>query len=350
MTNEGESQRRATIDDVVAHAGVSRAVVSKVIRGAYGVNASMRERVEAAIEELDYRAPVAAQGAHGATFTLGMELPDVYNQFFAKILAGATAALDTEPYQLIVAQADPDHHEGYRALEALLDRHVDGLVAVSPLVDPQWLERIARRLPLVMLGRHDPSVGYDTVVGDDLLGTRMVMTHLFELGHRRIVHLTHDAEIARAGSRTPHGLRLAAYESAMREAGLESSIRIVRCGIGEDASYEATKRMLGAHNLPTAIFAGHDELALGVLRAVAERGLLEQISVVGYDNTKFAGHPLVSLTSVDQAGERMGRLVVALLLERIAGRTDAVHQVMKPRLIPRSSTRAIDAQGSVAEM
>ena len=131
-----EAVKRATIEDVARRAGVSRAAVSKVIRDAYGVSASMRERVEAVIEELDYRPLISARGMRGATFTLGMELPDIANQFFARILSGATTALETEPYQLIIAPADPDHSEGYRALEALADRQVDGLIAVSPAGRP----------------------------------------------------------------------------------------------------------------------------------------------------------------------------------------------------------------------
>ena len=334
-----DAGKRATIEDVARQAGVSRAAVSKVIRGAYGVSASMQERVEAVIEELDYRPLISARGMRGATFTLGMELPDIANQFFARILSGATTALETEPYQLVIAPADPDHSEGYRALEALADRQVDGLIAVSPRVDPRWLEEMSRRIPVVMLGRHDRSVGYDTVVGDDVAGTRMVMQHLFDLGHRRVAHLTLDEHHTRPGSNTPHAFRLDTYAAMMREAGQEGSIRVVRCDGGEDSAHKAALRLLAGGPRPTAIFAAHDELAIGVLGALSETGAASEISVAGYDNTKQAGHPMIGLTSVDQPGERMGRLVVSLLLERLAGRTDAVHEVAAPRLVARGSTR-----------
>jgi LacI family transcriptional regulator len=334
-----ETAKRATIEDVAKKAGVSRAAVSKVIRGAYGVSATMRERVEAVIEDLDYRPLISARGMRGATFTLGMELPDIANQFFVRILSGATTALETEPYQLMIAPADPDHREGYRALEALVDRQVDGLIAVSPQVDPRWLEELSRRIPVVMLGRHDPSVGYDTVVGDDVAGARMLMQHLFDLGHREIVHLTLSDEVTHPGSGTPHTLRLEAYEAMMREAGLGDSIRVIRCAAGEDTAHEATLRMLARGDRPTAVFAAHDELAIGVLGALSERGVASEISVAGYDNTKQSSHPMIGLTSVEQPGERMGKLVVSLLLERLAGRTEAVHEVATPRVIPRSTTR-----------
>ena len=87
--------RAATIEDVAREAGVSRAAVSKVIRNAYGVSPSMRDRVTAAIEALDYRPRVAARAMRGSSFTLGIEMPHIGNPFFTKIMAGATAARET---------------------------------------------------------------------------------------------------------------------------------------------------------------------------------------------------------------------------------------------------------------
>ena len=182
-------------EDVARAAGVSRAAVSKVIRDAYGVSPAMRERVNTAIDTLGYRPRISARGMRGSTFTLGIEIPDFFNPFFQKVVAGATAALSGGPYQLVIAPADPAHADGSRAIQGLADRQVDGVVAVSPMVDPEWLEELAARLPLVMLGRHDKSRNYDTIVGDDAAGTRMAMEHLLDLGHRNIAHLTLHDEI-----------------------------------------------------------------------------------------------------------------------------------------------------------
>src|SRR6478609_7375437 len=95
--------RSATIEDVAAAAGVSRAAVSKVLRNAYGVSESMRERVTAAMIELDYRPRVAARAMRGRTYTIGVELPDFSNQFFTTMLTGAVSALAGTPYQLVIA-------------------------------------------------------------------------------------------------------------------------------------------------------------------------------------------------------------------------------------------------------
>ena len=331
--------RAATIEDVARQAGVSRAAVSKVIRNAYGVSPTMRERVNAAIEALDYRPRIAARAMRGSTFTLGIELPHIGNPFFAKIIAGATSALLGTGYQLIIAPADIDGEEGVRAIGALADRQVDGIVAISPLVSPDWLERLATRVPVVMLGRHDRSAAYDTVTGDDADGTRQVMEHLFQLGHRRIVHLTRSEEVTRQGSGNPHAIRLERYLAHMEDAGFADSIRVVRTGLDEEAARLDTLALLD-EEVPTAIFVGNDELALGTLRALSEYGRSpDEVSVVGYDDVDIASYPAISLTTVNQAGEAMGERAIRLLLERIQGRTDATHFSVEPSLKIRGSTR-----------
>src|SRR4051794_17762420 len=228
------SDRAATIEDVARVAGVSRAAVSKVLRNAYGVSAAMRERVGAAIEELEYRPRVAARAMRGRSYTLGIEIPDFRNPFFAEIVQGATAALAGTDYQLIIAPAEEGNRVGYRAIESLVDQQVDGVVGIAPLVTREWLEGIARRTPVVMFARHDISEAYDTVVGDDAAGARAVMDHLFSLGHDRVLHLTIDAVDSEEHRHTPHGIRLQTYLTAMESSGRSRYIDVVRAHDAED--------------------------------------------------------------------------------------------------------------------
>jgi len=341
---ESPRKGQATIEDVARAAGVSRAAVSKVLRGAYGVSPAMKDRVTAAIEELNYRPRVAARAMRGASFTIGFELPDFGNPFFTRVLAGASATLSDTNYQLIIAPAEPDARErqGYRALEALADRQVDGVVAVSPLVSQDWLERLSSHTPVVMLGRHDRSSHYDSVVGDDTAGARAVMRHLLDLGHERIAHLTRPEYVTTPGSGTPHALRLEAYLQCMAEAGLGDNVRVARCQEGEGFAYAAAAELIADGEPPTAIFAAHDELAIGALRAAAESG--HDISVAGYDNVLIAAFPRISLTTVDQSGEQMGARAVEMLLSRLAGRQESIHEVITPELVVRESTHEAKAR------
>jgi len=332
---EAPSPRHATIEDVAQAAGVSRAAVSKVLRNAYGVSDGMRERVNAAMRELNYRPRIAARAMRGRTYTLGIELPGLANQFFARIARGAGAALEGTPYQLIIAPAEAGSREGLRALEALVDRQVDGIIAVSPRVDEAGLERISASVPVVMFGRHDTSDRYDVVAGDDAAGARAAMRHLLDLGHRRIAHLT-LRESARFEP-FPHGVRLREYEAAMAAPGLVDSAMVWRTDEGDGPSCEVVSRMIASGTTATAVFAAHDELAFGAMRAAQDAGV--PLAVVGYDDVPMASHPALGLTTVHQPGEAMGARAVEMLLERIAGRTEPVREIFDIELMVRASAR-----------
>jgi LacI family transcriptional regulator len=343
-----QAKRSITIEDVARTAGVSRAAVSKVIRDAYGVSDEMRSRVQAAISELGYRPRASARAMRGSSYTIGIEIPTINNHFFPKIITGAAAALAGSSYQLIIAPAGPNHDGGPQAIEVLADRQVDGILAISPAVAPEWLENLAQRTPLVMLGRHDASVYYDTIVDDDIEGARLAIRHLYDLGHRDIVHVTINPEAEDNLATAPHAVRSRGYELAMTELGLEDRTRVVHVEPNEVGAREKSLELLGEARRPTAIFAGHDELALGVLQAIAELGLsAADVSVIGYDDTDIAAHPLVSMSSINQSGTRMGEIVVRLLLERIAGRTEPVHEVIAPKLMARNTTAPVT--GSTSE-
>lgn len=253
-----------------------------------------------------------------------------------QIVEGAKQVLAKTPYQLVLAPADGPE---YGAMESLADGAVDGIIAVSPLVDRDWLENLARQVPIVMLGRHDQPDNYDTVVGDDVAGTRAAMRHLLDLGHRRIAHLTESEAVTPPGSGTPHDIRLRTYLACMAEAGFQEFVDVARRSPERDGARVATAVLLAKAQPPTAIFAAHDDIAMGVLAGVADVGSsCRDVSVVGYDNTDLAAHPLISLTSVDQDGVDMGAQAVTMLLERIEGRTDPRQYMVTPSLRVRNST------------
>ncbi|WP_221932992.1 LacI family DNA-binding transcriptional regulator [Tessaracoccus rhinocerotis] len=329
---------KATIADVARAAGVSRAAVSKVLRSAYGVSDAMRTKVQAAIDELGYRPRVAARAMRGSSYILGIEIPNTANMFLDRVLRSLASALVGTPYRVIIAPAGEDENST-KAIQELVDYQVDGILAIGANASPDWLEEQGRMRPLVMLGRHEPSSSYDTIGDDDVLGTRLLMGHLHELGHRRIAHLSITTANHPHMWHSSHAVRSRTYDAIMREFGLGEQARTVLVTPTEEAAYQRTLVLLEEPNRPTAIFAGHDELALGVLRAVVEKGLSPaDVSVVGYDDSSIASHPLVSLTTIRQSADVIGSLVAQMLLERIAGRTEAVHTVLTPELRVRRST------------
>jgi LacI family transcriptional regulator, galactose operon repressor len=326
--------RRPSISDVASLAGVSKAAVSKVIRDAYGVSPAMRRRVETAIEQLNYRPRAGARALRGSSFTIGVEVPALGNDFFHLVVAGAATRLAESKYRVIVAPG-LGYLSGRSVLEALVDQQVDGIIATASTVPTDWLEQLGQHVPIAVLGRHDQSLQYDTVTGDDVAGANLVMDHLFGLGHQQIAHLT----LHPPTPRSPHAFRLRVYAQRMQEAGGEPWV--IYAETPEDA-YEAACALLNERNAPTAIFAGHDELAIAVLRAVTDTGRTRDVSVVGYDNIDLASHPLISLTTVDQFGRDMGMTATELLMERIRdGRRTPRHIQIKPQLRIRDSTRPV---------
>lgn len=331
-------RQRPSMDDVAVAAGVSKAAVSKVIRNAYGVSPAMRKKVESAIEALGYRPSIAARSMRGSSFTLGFEIPQLGNDFFTQVMQGAADELAGSGYQLIIAPAIGEL-KGAPVLNALVDRQVDGFVAISPEVAPAWLEKLGATIPIVLIGRHDPSVNYDTVTNDDDAGAALAMEHLFSLGHRRIAHLTIASSPDVPAHLLPHTRRESLYRSSMSDRGLTS--QVLHSGPLEPEAYAITRELLASGDRPTALFAANDTLAIGAMRARTERGLTPaEFSIVGYDDIDLAGHPMASLTTVDQFGNETGRRSMRLLLERVQhGRTDARHEVIVPELRIRQSTQ-----------
>ena len=333
--------RRVTIVDVAQHAKVSTTAVSKVLRNAYGASPAMRAKVHKAIAELGYRPYAAARGMRGRTYTIGVMLPNIRNPFFPEILDGLTERLRDSDYQVLLGPGCNGEDAEARVTEAMIDRGMDGLVLVAPVSARSHLEQVASIVPTVVVGRHGRSAAYDTVADDDITGAALVVGHLAELGHHRIAHIEHLETDPAHIAEMPNAVRAEGYRRAMRAHGLADDIDIVSTSYTQEGGYLGARQLLARPRRPTAIFAGADIVAMGVLEAVAEAGLSvpDDISVAGYDNTTFAAFGPISLTSVDQAGREIGGDAARLLLERINDRHRPTAQVkLSPTLVVRRTT------------
>jgi LacI family transcriptional regulator len=311
-----------------------------VLRNAYGSSPAMRAKVQAAIAELGYRPYAAARGLRGQTYTIGVMLPDLRNPFFPEIVDGLTDHLRDTDYQVLIGPSCCNGEAAEAKLtEAMIDRGMDGLILIAPLSPRTHLDHLAGLVPTVVIGRHGHSARYDTVADDDAAGAALVVDHLAELGHSRIAHIEHHETNPVRLAEMPNAVRAEGYRRAMLARGLEPDI--VSTSYTQEGGYLGTQQLLTRRRRPTAIFAGADIVAMGVLEALTEAGLSapSDISVAGYDNTNFAALGPISLTSVDQAGHHIGGTAASLLLDRIADRGRPTAQVkISPTLIPRRST------------
>jgi len=334
-----KQSKRATISDVAKHAGVSRAAVSKVLRGAYGVSDLMKSRVEASMEVLGYRPSALARGMRGRSYTLGVFVVDLSNTFVTVLIEGIRAEAEKHGYQVFIGEANMGLAQQQQMIDAMMDRKMDGLVLIAPFGPEEELEKIAGSTPTVVLGRHGPGQGYDTVASDDIAGSALIVDHLVSLGHRRISHLQHVGK--EKNERTmPQTVRAEGYVQAMVRNGLEREVDIVASRWNFAGGAAAVDLLLNRENPPTAVHTGTDMAGFGVLARLYELGIdvPDRLSVVGYDNAAAAALPQVALTSVDQSGFEMGSLATRLLVERIDGRSAPVSILVQPTLMVRKTT------------
>jgi len=338
IPTEDSSRRRATIHDVAEAAGVSASAVSKVLRSASGVSPQMRARVTAAIEALNYRPHAGARQMRGRSFTIGVMVTEFASPFQPEIAEGISGALSDTPYQEIVVRGGLDADSQRRSLEALFDRQVDGVVVIAPLMSQAWLEQLGASIPSVVVARHGAPQNFDTVVDDDRLGARLMVDHLVSMGHRTIAHTSQPSGGLHGQYVLSHTERQRGYEQAMRDHGLEPHVVVTR--YSEVGGYQAAQTLLASTDPPSAIFAGADVAALGVLRAADELGLRvpEDLAIAGYDDIAIAGVSRIGLTTVNESSRETGRISARLLLERIAGRVEPLRYLVTPQLLIRSTT------------
>ncbi len=321
------SRPRPTLLDVAAAAGVSKSLVSLALRGDPGVSARTRERILVVADQVGYRPSLTARTLkQGRSMLLGAVISSLDNPYHTEIVASVERAAEDVGLSVVLAHGSKDRGRLADRVQQLLDLGVDGLAVVSSWVPEQVLAAAARRAPVVMVGRTAaPVPGIDSVNNDDEQGAALVVQHLVTRGHIRIAHVTSSVR--------PAGLaRCRGYEAAMRRAGLGGHVRVAR---PDRAALDAL-----LDEGTTAIFARNDVEAVDVLDHALDAGLRvpADLAVVGYDDTVLARRARPSLTSVQQQREVMGAQAVALLGQRLAGRTADVHEVLEARLVVRASS------------
>nr|WP_281282608.1 LacI family DNA-binding transcriptional regulator [Nonomuraea terrae] len=318
--------------NVAERAGVSKSLVSLVLRGSPHVSEHRRQAVLQAARELGYRPNAVARSlVEGRTHLVGALVADLHNPFYAEFLDGLQESLHGDGLRMLIGNSQWDPAFEDEAVEAFLELRVDGLVLLGIAPTSETLVEATSYTPTVVVGERDNQLdGVDIVVDDDQLGARMAIDHLVELGHKRIAHI----ESRRAS-------RCEGYLVAMRRHALAPYIMVEAAESDEDGGRAAAKALLTRDPRPTAIFAANDVVALGVLSAAGELGLRvpEDLSVVGYDNTHLSASHHISLTSVDQPRRAMGRSAAALLSDRIGdpGKAARLREI-RPELVVRRST------------
>lgn len=338
--------RRVTITDVASATGFSISTVSAALNGTSGVSAGNRERIIRTATELGYAPDARASrlrrrrsGLLGVTFTEGQG-------FHGDLLDGLYAAAREAGYDAMLAASTP-HHAEPDCIATLLDNRCEGLVLIGTSMTPARLERLAARLPVVVV-THDSLVpGADVVDADDAAGVDTLVAHLVERGHRRLVHID-------GGTSSRATARREAFLAAVRSRGLDSSCGVETGGWDEESGADAARRLLDAGPLPDAVLAFNDHVGVGVIATFSRAGIRvpQDVAVCGFDGIPLAAVSAFGLTTMVQDTAAMSATAVAAILDRLDGglRTDLVpgvvtttqgtarHSTVEPALQVRSST------------
>lgn len=236
--------RAPTIRDVAERAGVSKSLVSLVLRGSDQVRDEKRQAVLAAVEELGYRPNAAARSlSERRTRTVGVLLNDMRNPWFVELLDGLNSRLHDSGLHMLLADGHLSRRLGEDLTRTFMDLRVDGLIAVGTLPAAEALRTAAGRIPTVVAGAREPELpGVDVVANDDERGARLATEHLLGLGHRRIAHI--------AGQGMVGELRRRSFEAVMREHGLAEEAVVEQGDLTEEGGYRATVRLLSAPSGP----------------------------------------------------------------------------------------------------
>jgi len=327
----------ATIFDVAERAGVSKSLVSLVLRGKPGVSDARRKAVLRAAKELGYRPNAAARSlAQQRTHTIGALLSDLRNPWFIDLLESARRELLTLRLNLFLAEVDPLQTNS-SVLDSFIEARVDGLLCLGTMPVSDQLIAAAESLPTVLVSGREPDLpNVDVVAGDDHAGAGKATAHLIGLGHTNIAHLAGTGRVAE--------LRADGYGAQMRSHGLADHIRVEVSDRSEAGDAAAARALLAVEGRPTAILANNDYAAVIVMSQAQSAGLTVpgDLSVVGYDNSFLARTDYIGLTTIENHYAEMGRIAAHQLAHRIAA-PDSARSVtlLDPTLLVRKTTRSV---------
>ncbi|UNZ15781.1 LacI family DNA-binding transcriptional regulator [Streptomyces sp. 891-h] len=330
------ANRRPTLADVAREVGVSAKTVSRVLNEDGPVSAQTREQVRAAVDKLGFQPNLMARNIRvgGLDTTIGLVVPDLGNPFFGAVARGIEDTVRERGLTpLMGSSADEPDRE--RALtDTFLARRVSILIVV-PSVGANHAHLKPHRaagLPVVFLDRPGVGLSTDSVVSTNRTGTHDGVAHLIAHGHRRIGFVG-DLPVKLYTRRE----RLAGYRTALREADIPYDRSLVLSAHDQQGAEAATSRLLELADPPTALFAGNNIMALGIVSQLA-RSKRKDVAVVAFDDVSLAEALEPALTVVAQDPEEIGRSAAATALARLDGDRSRARTITVPtRLIVRGS-------------
>lgn len=330
-----------TINDVARLAGVSTTTVSHIINGTRFVSDELKDRVDKAIVELGYRPNSLARGLRrGESKTIGLIVPDNSNPFFAEILRTIENIGHANGYSVILCNSDSDVEKEASYTELLYAKQVDGIVFVTTNNSIEHLQQLSHSgIPFVVVDRDLHIKDNDVILVDNFKGGYEATQYLIQLGHKRIACITGPSRL------TPSADRVGGYRKALKDAGIQIDADCIVPGDFQvEGGESAMQQLLALKNVPTAVFACNDMMALGAMRALRKAGLSapNDMSLIGFDNIALTSVVSPALTTVAQPMFEIAKSSFESLITRMQEKTSALPArkiILPTKLIIRESCK-----------
>jgi LacI family transcriptional regulator len=328
-----------TLNDVATIANVSPSTVSRILNGSAVVAKDKRERVLKAIEQLNYRPNVIAQGlARGQSMTIGVITQAISSPFYGEALAGVEQGLEGSGYHALFASGHWLIHEEREALKMLTSRRVDAIILTGSSIPDLELQQLSKTLPVVIVGRTVPGLEDQCISVNNTVSGSLGIQYLISLGHRQIAYVSGTATIQ--GDAVE---RLEAYCQALEAAGIKYDPNLVIEGDYQERSgLFAIETLFARGAIFTAVACANDQSAYGVRLALYRRGIRvpDDVSLIGFDDLQASAYTTPPLTTVRQPVVEMGRLASQMALSMLKGAPMKSSQI-KAELVIRESTAVL---------
>jgi LacI family sucrose operon transcriptional repressor len=340
---KGRKKMALTIKEIAKLAGVSKSTVSRVINDSEHVSDQAREKVQQVIEETGYVPNSLAKNLkRNQTDTIGVVLPKINTSTFSSSIEGISNVMYQNGYNLLLTNTKMNLKDEITYLNLLKEKRVRGILFFATEITEKHKEVLVKLdIPVVVIGQDTSTVlDYPCVIQDDLNAAKSIVDHLVEQGHQKIAYIGVTEDDVAVGK-----LRKQGYLEVLQKNGLEFFEEYMYKGdFSIQSGWQGMKEILNqAEELPTAVFAVTDRLALGAIKYLKDSGyqVPDDISIVGIGNSDISQWVVPEITTINYDHVRTGERASELLLNLIQETEDVSKEKMDYQLIQRNSVKKI---------
>ncbi len=332
--------KHSTIIDIAKELGISASTVSRALSNHPDIRKDTKDRVNKIAKELNYTPnPIARSLKNSTTKTIGVQVPEIKHDFFSSAISGIEDAAYKAGYTILVSQSNESNEREIMNTRMLIQHRVAGiLVSISQTTQNcnHFKEVLTRNIPLVFFDRVSEEINASKVIIDDYKIAFEAVSYLITKGYKRIAHFGGPKQLNICSKRHD------GYMDALKKAGLPIISGFVRVGgLHELDGYEMMDAVMNGSNLPDAIFAVNDPVAIGAFQRIGESSLRipEDIALMGFSNNKITSLVNPPISTVNQPSYEMGMKAAEMLIGQIEGKDKTIRTViLEASLIKRGST------------